>query len=152
MNCLSAVPLAFKAWKKDPTRLVGFFGYQQTNDNPASFRGSSLSSSDFQPVTSGLSPYSLVSDRAVFVHTQYISSLPLYNDRSSCCQLLLSLQISAVSGKAPALIKANPRELSGANVLNGLVDWGNEDSEPCFGECIPSWLQVDLSDGVTTLR
>jgi hypothetical protein len=97
---------------------------------------------DFEPVATGSGSYSLVSDRAVFAHKLYISSMPMYNYHSSCCKLLLSLQVSAVSGKAPALIKAHPLELSSTQLT--AVE------EDCK-ECIPDWLKVNLSNGISTM-
>jgi hypothetical protein len=136
--------------------MVGFFGFQQVNGDGFNLRGANLSTSDFQPVATGLAPYSSVSDRAVFVHNHYINSIPFYDYQSSCCELLLSLQISAISGEVPALIKANPRELSNVNLFsdffaNSKVATDEEDTISCFGNCMPGWLQVDLSDGTTTI-
>lgn len=102
---------------------------------------------DFEPVATGSGSFSLVSDRAVFAHKLYVSSMPLYNYHSSCCQLLLSLQVSAVSGKPPALIKANPLELSGSEKTTEV----EEKVDGCFKECIPDWLKVNLSNGVSTM-
>ncbi|CAJ1895692.1 unnamed protein product [Cylindrotheca closterium] len=129
---------AFDAWKSDTSRLVGFFGYQQTPSSDTFLR-STISDRLYSAVQTGSGAYSVVSDKAVFANTLYIDSIPTYDYRSSSCQLLLSLQVSAISGKAPQVIKSNPRMLS-----SGVVE--EEGSE-----CVNSWLQVHLSQGASTL-
>jgi hypothetical protein len=148
-NSVVLFSLAFQAWKKDSSRLVGFFGYQQTTVDAASLRAG-FPVVDFEHVATGSGSYSLVSDRAVFAHKLYISSMPMYNYYSSCCQLLLSLQVSAVSGKAPALIKAYPLELSSTE-LTVVEEEMDATKSSCCKEGIPDWLKVKLSNGISTM-
>eukprot|EP00980_Cylindrotheca_fusiformis_P009742 scaffold2149_cov187-Cylindrotheca_fusiformis.AAC.20 len=138
----------FQNWKKDPSRLVGYFGFQQKAGDTTNLRAG-FPVVDFESVVAGAGSYSLVSDRAVFAHKRYISSIPLYNHHSTCCELLLSMQVSAVSGKAPALIKADPLELSSSSNLD--VDEVDAGKSHCLEECFPRWLKVNLSDGVSTM-
>jgi len=117
---------------------VGFFGYEQKPSSDSYLRAT-FADREYAAVSTGSSSYSVVSDQAVFANSLYIDSIPTYDYRSSSCHLLLSLQVSAISGKAPLVIKANPRMLS-----NGVAE--EDDSE-----CLSSWLHVDLSQGASTL-
>jgi len=129
---------AFLAWKSDTSRLAGFFGYQQILGSNTYLRAA-VTDWEYAAVQTGSGTYSVVSDRAVFANALYIESIPTYDYRSSSCPLLLSLQVSTISEKAPLIIKANPRMLS-SNALEV------EDNE-----CLSSWLQVNLSQGASTL-
>lgn len=129
---------AFIAWKSDTSRLAGFFGYQQVSGSNSYLRAT-ITDREYAAVQTGRGAYSVVSDRAVFANALYIDSIPTYEYRSSSCPLLLSLQVSVISEKAPLVIKANPRMLSSNAVQEG------------DGECLSSWLQVNLSQGASTL-
>ena len=146
------IETAFQAWKKDTSRLVGFFGFRQKRLDGTAFRFRSASI-DFEPVPSGLGSYSLVSDRAVFVHNLYLSSIPKQSHDDNCCHLLLSSQVSAVSSKAPIVIKANPRELMNTDSRNGFLVGTDPERSECNRECMPHWLRVNLADQkVTVIR
>ena len=87
---------AFKTWKKDPRRVVGFVGAPSDKNRFTAVKGSQ----------SGL--YSVLSDRATFVHSLYLDALSAFSSET-CCDLLLSMQVSLISKVAPLLMKATPR-------------------------------------------
>ena len=87
---------AFKTWKKDPRRVVGFVGHQSDKESASSLHGS-------QPRT-----YSVLSDRATFVHSLYLDALSPFGS-GTCCDIQLSIQVSLLSKVAPLLMKASPR-------------------------------------------
>jgi hypothetical protein len=128
------LPTAFQTWRTDPSRLVGFFGFRQIGSEKSS-RSAANTKLGLEPVPTGSGPYSLVSDRAVFVHRLYLDSLPSRED-FSCCQVLLSLQVSAASTKSPLVMRANPRELLDSNSMSSLR--GGHDIRDCSSSCTDS--------------
>lgn len=87
---------AFKTWKKDPRRVVGFVGVPADSELVSQVQGSQ----------SG--PYSVLSDRAIFVHSLFLDALSPFTS-GTCCDELLSIQVSLLSRVAPLLMKATPR-------------------------------------------
>jgi hypothetical protein len=114
---------------------VGFFGFGEMGSDSFS------SSSDDAILESFGGPYSIVSDRAVFVHHFYIDSLPSYST-DSCCQTLLSMQLSVASEKSPVVMKANPRELLQIkDSTTSLRRSSDTQASSCISKCITDWMQ-----------
>ena len=129
--------LAFESWRSDPIRLVGFFGFHQTNTN----EGYSTDGNQFgiEFVHFGSGPFSMVSDRAVFVHQQYLSALASLK-QDSCCQVSLSLQVSIMSSKSPVLVQAHPREMLDTHASrSSRWDYCTNESE-CSQKYVADWL------------
>jgi hypothetical protein len=142
---------AFRTWKNDPARLVGFFGY----------RG--LGTGGVVPVESGTGSYAYVADRAVFTHKAYLESFPLQEmatderegSGESCCDdISLSLKVSLAMGRSPVVLKANPVDLlegSGkqrtsalhrtTKSTKGKQTQIRKRQEHSSCNCSPSWLQ-----------
>jgi len=123
---------AFNVWSKDPDRMVGFYTY----DLLPSKSGRQPVSYALGEVKRGGGRYSVVSDRAAFIHRSYLTSLTAkaakdavseWKQSSSasgdaaqqfsgiCDSLTLSLAATAVSAKAPLAVASSPlklRELS----------------------------------------
>jgi hypothetical protein len=87
---------AFKTWKKDPRRVVGFVAVPSENESVKQKHGSQSGH------------YSVLSDRATFVHSLYLDALSSFTS-DSCCDVMLSIQVSLLSKVAPLLMKAAPR-------------------------------------------
>ena len=85
----------FKTWKRDPRRFVGFFG-----------SSSHVSKHDGALELDGV--YSILSDRAAFVHRRYLDAFSPFGE-DSCCDSLLSMRVSLTSKKPPVLMKARPQ-------------------------------------------
>ena len=106
--------LAFYAWREDPTRLVGFFPYQHSREGEDN--GTLLSgSSEFQlhSVSSGKGSYSLVSDKAVFIHNAFLRSLPSLP--TGCQHLSMSAIVSFMTSKPPVALVSNARTIRQLN-------------------------------------
>ena len=128
-------------WKRDPRRLVGFFGYRRLDsmDIPTV----SSASLETERVASGSGPFSLLSDRAMFIHQKYLDATQ-FSRETSCCHLLLSMQIAAGSPRAPIVMKSRPRELLDTNPIPDATSLrgGQEDqAEGCSSQCTSRWLQ-----------
>ena len=104
--------------------MVGFYTYDlvPTETNSASF--------ELGEVSRGKGSYSVISDRAAFVHRSYLTSISAKaamdaasewsakrtKDLSAeCDSYALSLAVSAVSSKAPISVAAEPLELRSAS-------------------------------------
>ena len=127
-------PSGFQAWRKDPKRLIGYFGFAESSEDTTNI-------SDLHHVVPGTGSYAFVSDRAVFVHRLYLDSLLTRDERGNCCDVSLSLQVSAAFEKAPVVVRANVVDLleegtTGNHRLQHRVG-------DCSNECLPSWLQVN---------
>ena len=96
--------------------------------------------SDLQHVVPGTGSYAFVSDRALFVHKVYLDSLLTRDERGKCCDVSLSLQVSAAFDRAPVVVRANVvdllEETMGGHPLHHRVG-------DCSNECLPSWLQIN---------
>lgn len=123
----------FQAWRKDPRRLVGFLGYKATEEDAKSL-------DDLQHVVPGTGSFAFVSDRAMFVHKQYLNALSSSNngERHGCCDVSLSAQVSAAFEKAPVVVKAKVVDL-----LEGSMEGARHQVGLCDEQCIPSWLQIN---------
>ncbi|CAB9505595.1 64 protein [Seminavis robusta] len=101
---------AFSEWREDPSRLVGFYPFQHTSEADD---GASLLSPypDFglRSVSRATGPYSLVSDRAVFVHNSILRSLPSLP--TACQDLSLSIIASSMTKKPPVAVLSNPHAI-----------------------------------------
>jgi hypothetical protein len=128
---------AFNTWKKDPRRLVGFFGYKVPSEDTSGMLSS------LQHITPGIDSYAFVSNRAVFIHKLYLDSLPAvggYKDErhhGNCCDVSLSLQVSVAFDKPPVVVKANVVDL-----VEGPGGVRQQIIGTCDDECVPSWLQM----------
>jgi hypothetical protein len=128
-------PVGFQAWRKDPRRLVGYLAY----------RGPDKGLNGLHHVVPGTGSYTLVSDRALFVHKLYLDSLS-YNRNSGCCDVILSAQVSTAFGRAPVVVKAHVMDLL---EVEGSASDTSRDARHyavsrCDDRCLPSWLsQID---------
>jgi hypothetical protein len=127
----------FQAWRKDPRRLVGYLGYREP--------GKGLNG--LHHVVPGTGSYAFISDRAMFVHNLYLSSLSYFSSRQSdcCCDLSLSAQVSAAFERAPVVVKANVMDLVVEGSFNDtLIGARHHQIGLCDDRCLPSWLpQLD---------
>jgi hypothetical protein len=134
----------FVEWKRDPRRIVGFFGYRFTvsDDMPESpTRGLQA-----EQVPSGSGPYSLLSDRAMFIHSRYIDALPK-SKGTPFCHLLLSMQVTAMSSQAPVVMRSRPREQLYATFNQATASLrGGGDIRVCTRKSIPQWLLPNASN------
>jgi hypothetical protein len=99
---------AFRIWRSDPSRLVGFFPFLHSSAGKED--GYKNGPVRLEKVQLGTGSYSLVSNRAAFVHRLYLNALSSF-DQESCQHVLLSLQVAAISAKPPVAVTAHPREL-----------------------------------------
>ena len=145
--CRCIVLTAFEAWRKDPIRLVGFYGFRRKDLDGSNTNASG--SFDLEPVHSGTGPFSMVSDRAVFVHKRYLSALSSFpnphrrQQNSKCCPVLLSLQTSAISSKSPLVVKAHPRDM-----LDTQARRTQADESSCYQNCLSDWFDLNNALGV----
>jgi len=112
--------------------MVGFLGFKVPEED-----GNRISR--VQPIAPGTGPYAFVSNRAVFVHKAYLKSLFVGIESEDCCEISLSLRVSAAFGKAPVVVKATVVDLlEESPVRRG----SHHRIGVCSDECLPSWLQV----------
>mmetsp|Transcript_17623 Transcript_17623/g.28504 ORF Transcript_17623/g.28504 Transcript_17623/m.28504 type:complete len:388 (-) Transcript_17623:677-1840(-) len=126
----------FQTWKRDPRRLVGFFGFTGSSED-----GNILS--HLEHVAPGTGSYAFVSNRAVFVHKLYMDHLPAGDLRVDCCDVSLSLQVSLAFEETPVVVKAKVMDL-----LEKLEGVRGQEVGVCDLQCFPSWLQVDHVDTI----
>ena len=94
---------AFQEWRLDPSRLVGFYPFHhQATAGPESDETFRL-----RQVSLGQGAYSMLSDRAVFVHNSYLRNFPAIPDK--CQRLGLSIAVSSVTSKPPVAVMSNPQ-------------------------------------------
>jgi len=94
----------FYTWKQHATQMVGFFPYHYQT-KPKLF-GKSFEILDTNET---LNQYSILSDRASFVHRMYLGIFQ--NPPSPCNQIAVSIQITSVSSRPPILMAGKPLEL-----------------------------------------
>jgi Glycosyl transferase family 64 domain len=104
---------AFAEWKKEPTRMVGFFPLLQPPPPPPppSLRQEAVSivrsrnNHDDDKMNARRNNYSLLSDRALFVHKLYLPEAmrTVLRQESShvCREYMLAARIAAISNQAP---------------------------------------------------
>lgn len=138
--------------------MVGFYTYDllpnRNGKQPISF--------GLGEVSRGSGRYSVVSDRAAFVHRSYLTSISAKaaNDaaeewkrgastsgdearvRKDCGTFSLSLAVTAVSAKAPIAVAANPLELRGPSTTSSSDDVSNSAAECLLGTTSALELQV----------
>lgn len=114
---------AFRTWKKDPRRIVGFFGFPSgnTSSNVESWNHGTM-----------VGPYSIVSDRAAFIHSHYLDALAPFSDEP-CCENLLSVQVSLASRMPPLLMKTNPRQIVDTTQTQSMHLGSDQDT--CYERC-----------------
>jgi hypothetical protein len=133
LSLFSSKLTGFQAWRKDPRRLIGYFGFSESTEDTTSL-------SNLEHVVPGTGSYAFVSDRAMFVHKLYLDSLLTRDERGACCDVSLSLQVSAGFEKAPVVVRANVVDLLEETTGNHRRHHRAGD---CSNECLPSWLQVN---------
>lgn len=92
---------AFQEWRLDPSRLVGFYPFHHH-----STLDSSTSEFQLRPVSRG-GTYSMVSDRAVFVHNLILRSIP--TPPKECQHLGMSIIVSSITSKPPVAVLSHPK-------------------------------------------
>lgn len=90
---------AFQQWRLDPARMVGFYPFHHHTESKAS-------EFHMRPVSRGAS-YSMVSDRAVFIHNHILRSIP--KAPQECQHLGMSIIVSAMTSKPPVVVLAKPQ-------------------------------------------
>lgn len=122
---------AFNTWRRDPRRIVGFFAYNNNASGSSNRIGAVAgSAADAQ--------YSLVSDKAAFVHNQYLSAFESFSTAERCCPVLLSMQVSLTSQLPPVLMKSKPRELVDMSSNTG----DSSQFAACSSQCTQDWLRL----------
>lgn len=114
----------FKTWKRDPGRFVGFLGPSRSetfNANSPSSRGNA-------------GTHLMLSDRAAFVHRRYLDVFSPFA-QVSCCDTLLSMQVSLASNKPPIIMKGRPQQTFESQ--RGLFDFldGKDENSSCKSRC-----------------
>lgn len=145
-------PAAFSVWIRNPDRMVGFDTYDLV---PGSL-GGEMSSAPLalESVANGEGAYSLVSDRAAFVHASYLSSknvraareaaLSSFYGTQECRSLALSVAATAISSGAPIAVVADPLELrAGFDSATALPRAEAEAAADCLLD-VASFLHMDL--------
>jgi hypothetical protein len=118
----------FSEWKIDPVRVVGFFSDGESNSP---------------------SQYSLLSDRAMFVHRLYLSTPPVLSFQSpiiqeECQHLALSAYLAALSSHSPLLISTT--SVNKSNMLK------REEIRPASSmECVPILLRATGIEAIPTV-
>mmetsp|Transcript_15610 Transcript_15610/g.23111 ORF Transcript_15610/g.23111 Transcript_15610/m.23111 type:complete len:544 (-) Transcript_15610:259-1890(-) len=138
---------AFKVWTHNPDRMVGFFPYQHKEAETMSFAsmGSSNDNWVLEEVQRGRGEYTILSDRAAFVHKDYITShlSAVRTGFGPCDTFGLSLGITSTSFKPPIAVLADPLELRSSNYSREGRKRKIEGSE----ECLPGLMEsLDLPD------
>ena len=122
--------------------MVGFYTYDFFPKNGHQ-RGAEPLAYDLGEVTRGTGKYSIVSNRAAFVHKSYLASMSasaatdladkwqqqrvssfqneLEDTNDACESFSLSLAITAVSNEAPIAVAAHPLELRDLSIQNEQV-------------------------------
>ena len=91
--------------------------------------------------------YSLLSEKAMFVHKLYLNSLPMHQPLS-CQEVLLSLQVAAISHKPPVAVVSHPRVLlddasAEMHQSKSSLRRGKQDSErKREKQCVQEWIQA----------
>lgn len=135
--------VAFREWRVDPTRLVGFYPFHHTADVDAN----EASSPEFQlrPVSRG-GTYSMVSDRAVFVHNLILRSIP--SSPRECEHLGMSIIASAITSKPPVAVLSNPQTFQQSKRKAKQMPY--HESQACR-QWIESLGMVHLPDQIATI-
>jgi len=138
---------AFREWRKDPSRLVGFYPYHHLDAKQQQESSSLRSKPDyrFRPVSRGEGAYSILADRAVFVHNLYLRSLP--SDPHNCQQLGLSIVVSSITSKPPIAVMSNPQTIQQAKKR---IKMSEDDSRKCQ-QWIQSTRAIQLLDQTATI-
>lgn len=86
--------------------------------------------------------YTMVSDRAVFVHRLYLNSFQPTTTVDECRSVSLSIHVTAISGKAPIAIASKPQELRRAASygLSRRLYNNGQGSNGATDKCLQRWL------------
>jgi len=108
---------AFHIWKQNPERMVGFFPYhyQEQSNSPVTWTLPKFhifkSPYKLTDIQNKLHTYSVMSDRASFIHRLYLrTTLDTWMSSSPCGSIALSLKITSMSRKPPMMV-ANSKPL-----------------------------------------
>lgn len=128
--------LGFQLWRLNMDRMVGFFPYRHTVSNRQPLLDLT-SSAKANPISPGDGQYELVSSRAAFVHKEYFESFDSVQD-SACDSFTLSVHCTAVSGKAPLAVAADPQEQRTSDIvpLLGDLQWTIDEVSSCLADWI----------------
>jgi hypothetical protein len=135
--------LAFKVWKQSPDRLVGFFPFSHERESRS---WTSIGHFGLEKVKAGEGDYTLVSDRAVFVHRLFLGSaniLPSHGGAAvhqPCDSVALSLRVTAISSKPPIAISASPIDLNSSNIIQKLRKNDEQRRNDKSAMCLASWV------------
>ena len=138
-------------WTENPDRAVGFFPYRhysypirerQDFDNSSSTVSATSNERIWalESIKSVGYPYSLMSDRAVFVHRRFLHS-KFYSiaqevgEGHSCDHFLLSMAVSSESRKPPVGVVSHPSNMRTSNLMlrnRETKSWANARMSKCF--------------------
>lgn len=97
-------------------------------------------------VSLGKGVYSMLSDRAVFVHNSYLRNFPEFSDK--CQRLGLSIAVSSMTSKPPVAVMSNPQTTQQPD--NKTIKISKAASENC-----QDWMETignpKLKDQVATI-
>eukprot|EP00550_Attheya_septentrionalis_P004348 CAMPEP_0198281340 /NCGR_PEP_ID=MMETSP1449-20131203/1310_1 /TAXON_ID=420275 /ORGANISM="Attheya septentrionalis, Strain CCMP2084" /LENGTH=435 /DNA_ID=CAMNT_0043977089 /DNA_START=423 /DNA_END=1727 /DNA_ORIENTATION=+ len=133
---------AFKVWKQSPDRLVGFFPFSHERESRS---WTSIGHFGLEEVKAGEGDYTLVSDRAVFVHRLFLGSsniLPSFGGAAvhqPCDSVALSVRVTAISSKPPIAISASPMDLNSSNIVQKLRKNDEQRRNDKSAMCLASW-------------
>lgn len=112
---------AFHIWNHNPLRIVGFYPYHYYYSK--TFMRSYYTLTAAEPFTT----YSIISDRASFVHRSYIKDYGV--ELSALCRsILLSLQVTSLTKASPIAVDGRPLELKASTAVMGNLK-EDEDSD-----------------------
>ena len=136
--------VAFRTWQTDTSRAVGFFPFHDDRlGHPSNEKALVGAKHDEK----SLMIYSLLSEKAMFVHKLYLNSLPMHQPLS-CQEVLLSLQVAAISHKPPVAVVSHPRVLlddasAEMHQSKSSLRRGKQDSErKREKQCVQEWIQA----------
>jgi hypothetical protein len=127
----------FRLWRLNPDRMVGFFPYRHAIPYPQPLFEYTTSATA-SPIALGSGKYELISNRAAFVHREYLESFDSIED-SACRPFALSVHCTAISAKAPLAVAADPQEQRASDIaplLSHRQQWTRDEVSLCLAEWI----------------
>lgn len=101
---------AFEIWKQNPDRMVGFFPYHYKHNIHQNYVSNIFTSP--YTLTNKQNNYSILSDRASFLHRLYLrTTLEPWTSNTPCKSIALSLKITSISNKPPMVVASKPLQI-----------------------------------------
>jgi len=137
---------AFQQWRQDPAQLVGFYPFHHQAKVSSTSSSRQKKQLELRPVTLGQGAYSMLSDRAVFVHNLYLRNLPSIPE-DKCQRLGLSIAISKITEKPPVAVLSKPQTTRQQTVSANASRLVNDECQ----EWIKTVGSPELEDQVATI-